>query len=531
APILSVGKKCPIQNIADFYQAFSKLNVWLPGYYLMFNANGLQWKPHNQTSYRNYPHPDIQKSKHFDKARRLRLSPPLCVESKSPPAPLVLHFPPIHLSSSLNAHDHLSSCTEIVGIQDTWKLAVEASGKEIAHKHGPQENSDSQHNSIHADKGPGRLYPQGIVTAASRRHPLYRKNSVYVLVIARELNLDRYIYPDPTHRYPKIGHKASMADHTRRSYQMAGIERKHDWTQQGSHDVIFDATNEPSLLKMFSVFSFSYRPRSGFKAHGLVILLVLGLVSLAGAGPVQAHDRRGEVHASEDRKTFPLEPAPSQGVGQSANAPAADHTVHYTLGQTTPYWAVEMNKKPVGLFNIVFKSWPDGIPSPDKTWFIIAMMESEGIAIVRDKPNVMKEAMADKNGHIEFSLRNGGNFGVIQGDYHIASDQLKLYLRRKAYFEDPVILKLLWLEAEPGIRIMPERFLGVLRRLPGCLVAKKFWIVRNQVYVREHGEHVLDATMADHTPLKGFFLNLISAAITRRTHIAKQCKALPRELG
>ncbi|KAJ3970467.1 hypothetical protein EV361DRAFT_280842 [Lentinula raphanica] len=207
----------------------------------------------------------------------------------------------------------------------------------------------------------------------------------------------------------------------------------------------------PSLLKMFSVFSFSCRPRSGFKAHGLV----LGLVSLAGAGPVQAHDRRGEVHASEDRKTFPL--APAQGVGQSANAPAADHTVHYTLGQTTPYWAVEMNKKPVGLFNIVFKSWPDGIPSPDKTWFIIAMMESEGIVIVRDKPNVMKEAMADKNGHIEFSLRNGGNFGVIQGDYHIGSDQLKLYLRRKAYFEDPVILKLLWLENKKLITVETDR--------------------------------------------------------------------------
>ncbi|KAJ3775103.1 hypothetical protein FB446DRAFT_429230 [Lentinula raphanica] len=209
---------------------------------------------------------------------------------------------------------------------------------------------------------------------------------------------------------------------------------------------------------MSSILSFSRRSRSGSKAHGLAILLVLGLVSLACAGPIQARgetdqvasasaDAHGAVHVTTGQVGTTLRLEPSQ----------TGHSEQYSIGQYEPYWPKDAVLNTVGTFNMKYKSLRDGTPCPDKTWFIVAMLESEGIVIERDIPDIMGEAMADKQGRIEFSLRNTDNFRANSGYYDIKADNLKLRSSSILREANPVILDLVWLENKQLITVVANR--------------------------------------------------------------------------
>ncbi|KAJ3821568.1 hypothetical protein F5880DRAFT_1580994 [Lentinula raphanica] len=217
---------------------------------------------------------------------------------------------------------------------------------------------------------------------------------------------------------------------------------------------------------MFSILSFSHRSRSGFKAHGLAILLVLGLVSLACAGPIQA---RGETdHAIEaEAPTVALQP--SGAASRSANEESAHqpgHVVHYsdiqtgsnahyTVGQNGPFWPLTMISNPVGPLNIVFSS--DGTPCPEMTWLIIAMLETQGvdIAIVRDEPDVMGGAMYDNKGQINFHLLKEGKL-VAKATFlmHISLLRLSVWhARRHRLTRNPKILQLEYHPEHQSVKI------------------------------------------------------------------------------
>ncbi|KAJ3824718.1 hypothetical protein F5880DRAFT_1611773 [Lentinula raphanica] len=201
---------------------------------------------------------------------------------------------------------------------------------------------------------------------------------------------------------------------------------------------------------MSSILSFSRRSRSGSKAHGLAILLVLGLVSLACAGPIQARGETDQVAgASADAHGAVHDMATGQvGTTLRLEPSQTGHSEQYSIGQYEPYWPKDAVLNTVGTsFNMKYTSLRNGTPRPDKTWFIVAMLESEGIVIERDIPDIMGEAMADKQGRIKFSLRKTGNFGVNSGYYDIEADNLKLHSSSILREANPVILDLVWLES------------------------------------------------------------------------------------
>ncbi|KAJ3970468.1 hypothetical protein EV361DRAFT_280832 [Lentinula raphanica] len=179
--------------------------------------------------------------------------------------------------------------------------------------------------------------------------------------------------------------------------------------------------------------------------HSLVLVLFKLVVKLISAS-ADAHDAVHDMATGQVGTTLRLEPSQT------------GHSEQYSIGQYEPYWPKDAVLNTVGTsFNMKYTSLRNGTPRPDKTWFIVAMLESEGIVIERDIPDIMGEAMADKQGRIKFSLRKTGNFGVNSGYYDIEADNLKLHSSSILREANPVILDLVWLENKQLITVVANR--------------------------------------------------------------------------
>ncbi|KAJ3775104.1 hypothetical protein FB446DRAFT_429358 [Lentinula raphanica] len=179
---------------------------------------------------------------------------------------------------------------------------------------------------------------------------------------------------------------------------------------------------------------------------------------------------------SQDGAGSAFKPGPAPW--QEAGMPMTDD-VHYRLGQTIPYWSLDQVKNPIGTFSLVFKSPPSTDRAEnrfDKTWFIVALLESEGVAIER----VLERIPSSGNdGLIHFELRHKKNTIALYGQYNNQDDTLEVcyYTKDAKLVEKPEnksrrksvkkveVLELLWLEDQAKVTVVTNEMHEVMSLL------------------------------------------------------------------
>ncbi|KAJ3743287.1 hypothetical protein EV360DRAFT_90270 [Lentinula raphanica] len=161
---------------------------------------------------------------------------------------------------------------------------------------------------------------------------------------------------------------------------------------------------------MFSILSLSHHPRSGSRVHGLAILLVLGLVSLACAGPIQARSE-GDGNLPDAELDGMLHPAVGAGAGMSSvqtqGAPPP------TQPANLPVAAIQSQNGPYHLF---FQGRGRGKPTrnPNAVKPVEELLKKAGIEI--DKIDGVPTEFGDKSS-IKFQLRDQNGMFILRGTY------------------------------------------------------------------------------------------------------------------
>ncbi|KAJ3775100.1 hypothetical protein FB446DRAFT_429194 [Lentinula raphanica] len=158
---------------------------------------------------------------------------------------------------------------------------------------------------------------------------------------------------------------------------------------------------------MFSILSLSHHPRSGSRVHGLVILLVLGLVSLACAGPIQARSERDGVNLPNAELNGMPHPPVGAGVSsvQTQNAPPPSQPANLPLA------AIRSQEGP---YHLVFQPEAEGIRNPEALEPIKKVLADVKIEIngIEGVPT----EFGDKSS-IRFQLKDQEDITILRGNY------------------------------------------------------------------------------------------------------------------